>query len=375
VSKRDYYEILEVSKTATDQEIKSSYRKLALKFHPDRNPGDKTAEEKFKEAAEAYAILSDGDKRTRYDRFGHAGVGNGAQGFDPSAFTGFEDIFGGLGDIFGFGGGGRRGGPQRGADLRYDLEIKFEQAAKGIETTIQIPRQEACETCKGSGAAPGTSATTCPQCRGAGQLRYQQGFFTVARTCGQCRGAGKVISKPCQTCRGEGTVEQTRKLTVKIPAGIATGQRLRLTGEGEAGAHGGPAGDLYVVIIVQEHEFFQRDGNDLHCTVPLAFTTLALGDEIKVPGIDGEETIKIAESTQTGSTFRLRGKGMPDVSGRGRGDMLVTVQAVTPKKLSKEQKKLLEQLAATLPDQKVKPQVRDQEDERGIFDKVKDIFG
>jgi len=375
VSKRDYYEILEVSRTATDQEIKSSYRKLALKFHPDRNPGDKTAEEQFKVAAEAYAILSDGEKRARYDRFGHAGVGNGAQGFDPSQFSGFEDIFGGLGDIFGFG-GSRRAGPQRGADLRYDLEIKFEQAAKGVETNVQIPRHETCESCKGNGAAPGTSPSTCPQCRGAGQLRYQQGFFTVARTCGQCRGAGKVISKPCPDCRGNGTIEQNRKLTVKIPAGIATGQRLRLAGEGEAGTLGGPPGDLYVVIFVREHEFFQRDGNDLHCTVPLAFTTLALGSEIKVPGIDGEETVKVPESTQTGSTFRLRGKGMPDVSGRGRGDLLVTVQAITPKKLSKEQKKLLEQLAATLPEQKVKPKERDDEDDdRGIFGKVKDIFG
>ena len=374
MSKRDYYEILEVSRTASDQEIKSSYRKLALKFHPDRNQGDKTAEERFKEAAEAYAILSDDDKRARYDRFGHAGVG-GAQGFDPSQFTGFEDIFSGLGDIFGFGGAGRRSGPQRGADLRYDLEIKFEQSAKGVETSIQIPRHEACATCKGNGAAPGTSPTPCPQCRGSGQLRYQQGFFTVARTCGQCRGAGKVITKPCQTCRGAGTIEQMRKLTVKIPAGIATGQRMRLAGEGEAGTLGGPAGDLYVVIFVREHEFFQRDGNDLHCTVPLAFTTLALGGEITVPGIDAEQTVKIPESTQTGTTFRLRGKGMPDVSGRGHGDLLVTVQALTPKKLNKEQKKLLEQLAATLPEQKVAPSAREEDDDRGIFGKVKDIFG
>jgi len=375
VSKRDYYEILEISRTATDQEIKSSYRKLALKYHPDRNPGDRTAEEKFKEAAEAYAILSDGDKRARYDRFGHAGVGGGPQGFDPSQFSGFEDIFGGLGDIFGFGGGNRRSGPQRGADLRYDLEIKFEQAAKGVETHVQIPRQETCETCKGNGAAPGTSPTTCPQCRGTGQLRYQQGFFTVARTCGQCRGNGKVISKPCAACHGSGTVERTKKLTVKIPAGIATGQRLRLAGDGEAGTHGGPHGDLYVVIFVREHEFFQRDGNHLHCTVPLPLTTLALGADIKVPGIDGEHTVKVPESTQTGTTFRLRGKGMPDVSGRGHGDLLVTVQAVTPKKLTKDQRTLLEQLAATLPDTTVKPSVRDEDAERGIFDKVKDIFG
>ena len=376
MSKRDYYEILEVTSTATDQEIKSSYRKLALKFHPDRNQGDKTAEERFKEAAEAYAILSDAEKRARYDRFGHAGVGGAAQGFDPSQFSGFEDIFGGLGDIFGFGGASRRSGPQRGADLRYDLEIKFEQAATGVETNIQIPRHETCETCKGNGAAPGTTATQCPQCRGAGQLRYQQGFFTVARTCGQCRGTGKVITKPCPDCRGDGSIEQQRKLTVKIPAGIATGQRLRLAGEGEAGALGGPAGDLYVVIYVREHAFFQRDGNNLHCSVPLPFTTLALGSEIKVQGINEEESVKIPEGTQPGTTFRLRGKGMPDVSGRGRGDILLTVQGVIPKRLTKEQRKLLEQLAATLPEQKVKPSARDAEDEgRGIFGKVKDIFG
>lgn len=382
MSRHDYYEVLGVGKTASDQEIKSAYRKLALKYHPDRNQGNKGAEEKFKEAAEAYAVLADGDKRARYDRFGHAGVsgasGAGPQGFDPSVFSEFQDIFGGLGDIFGLGGafgGARRQGPQRGSDLRYDLEIKFEQAAKGVDTTIQIPRQETCGSCKGSGAAPGSSPTTCPQCRGAGQLRYQQGFFTVARTCGQCRGAGKVIAKPCHACHGQGTVEQTRKLTVKIPAGIATGQRLRLSGEGEAGSLGGPAGDLYVVIFVQEHEFFQRDGNDLHCQVPVHFTTLALGAEIKVPGLDGHETVKIPESTQTGTTFRLRGKGMPDVSGRGHGDLLVTVHASTPKKITKEQRKLLEQLAATLPEQAVTPHARDDHEDRGIFEKVKDIFG
>jgi molecular chaperone DnaJ len=381
VSKRDYYEVLGVGKSASDSEIKSAYRKLALQHHPDRNPGNKAAEEKFKEAAEAYSVLADEDKRARYDRFGHAGVTGGAgggPGFDPTIFADFQDIFGGLGDIFGFGGafgGGRRGGPQRGADLRYDLEIDFVQSAKGVDTTVQIPRREKCETCKGSGAAPGSSPTTCPQCRGTGQLRYQQGFFTVARTCGQCRGSGKIVTKPCPTCHGDGTVEQTRKLTVKIPAGIATGQRLRLTGEGEAGSHGGPPGDLYVVVIVREHEFFQRDGNDLHCEMPVHFTTLALGGELTVPTIDGTETVKIPEGTQTGSTFKVRGKGMPDVSGRGKGDLLVTVQAMTPKKLTKEQKKLLEQLAESLPPVKSTPKSRDEGDERGIFDKVKDIFG
>ena len=378
MTKRDFYEVLGVSRTAGDQDIKSAYRKLALKYHPDRNPGDKTAEERFKEAAEAYSVLADPDKRARYDRFGHAGVAGaagGPGGVDPTIFADFQDIFGGLGDIFGFGdvfgGGRRRGGPQRGADLRYDMEIAFEQAAKGSETTIQIPRQETCETCHGSGAAAGTSATSCPQCRGTGQLRYQQGFFTVARTCGQCRGTGKVIAKPCATCRGQGTTEQQRKITVKIPPGIATGQRLRLNGEGEAGTQGGPSGDLYVVIHVAEHELFQRDGNNLHCEVPLSFPTLALGGEIIVPGIDGDETVKIPEGTQPGTTFKVKGKGMPDVSGRGHGDLLVTVQAVTPKKLSKEQRKLLEQLAATLPAEKFEPTRRsDDEEDRGIFGKI-----
>jgi molecular chaperone DnaJ len=382
VSKRDYYAVLGVARTATDQEIKSAYRKLALKHHPDRNPGDHAAEEQFKECAEAYAVLADPDKRARYDRFGHAAVSGatgGAAGFDPTIFAEFDDIFGSLGDIFGFGGifggGRRRGGPQRGADLRYDLEITFEQAASGTETAIQIPRHETCETCRGSGAAAGSSPTTCAQCRGTGQLRYQQGFFTVARTCGQCRGSGRVIAKPCTTCHGQGTVEQLRKLTVKIPAGIASGQRLRLTGEGESGAQGGPAGDLYVVIEVAEHPFFHRDGNDLACEIPVNFTTLALGGEIQVPSVLGDpEPFKVPEGTATGSMFRLRGKGMPDVSGRGRGDLLVTVQAITPKKLTREQRKLFEQLATLLPPQEFEPTPR-QQDDRGLFDKVKDIFG
>lgn len=380
-TKRDYYEVLGVVRTATDQEIKSSYRKLALKYHPDRNPGDKSAEELFKEAAEAYAVLADTDKRHMYDRFGHAGLGGAATGgFDPTVFTGFEDILGGLGDIFGigdmFGGQRRRGGPQRGADLRYDLEISFDESAKGLETTIQIPRNETCETCNGSGAAAGSKPQTCPQCHGRGQLRYQQGFFTVARTCGQCRGTGSIITSPCATCRGSGRVQQQRKLTVKIPAGIASGQRLRLSGEGEAGAGGGPAGDLYVVVHVQDHQFFHREGNDLFCEIPLNYPTLALGGEIQIQTLEGEDTFKIPEGTQSGATFRLRGRGMPDVvSGRGRGDLMITVMVVTPKKLTKDQRKLLEQLAETLPKEKFEPTPRDEHEERGIFDRVKDIFG
>ena len=380
MSKRDYYEILQVERTATDQEIKSSYRKLALKFHPDRNPGDKAAEESFKEAAEAYSVLADSDKRHMYDRFGHAGLGGAAtSGFDPSVFTGFEDILGGLGDVFGlgdiFGGGRRRGGRTRGADLRYDLEISFEESARGAESTIQIPRSETCETCKGVGAAPGNEPIVCPACRGAGQIRHQQGFFTVARTCGQCRGVGRIIVKPCQTCRGAGRIQKERKLTLKIPPGIATGQRLRLQNEGESGAGGGPSGDLYVVIHVQDHPFFQRDGNALHCEVPVAFTTLALGGEITVPTLDGNETMPIPPGISTGHVFTLHGKGMPDVSGRGRGDLLVSVKVVTPQKLSREQKKILEQFAQTLPKEEFSPTPLEEHADRGLFDRVKDIFG
>jgi molecular chaperone DnaJ len=375
VSKRDYYEILGIPKNANDQQIKSAYRKLALQYHPDRNPGNTDAEEKFKEAAEAYAILCDQEKRTRYDRFGHAGVSSQAgSGFDPSTFAGFEDIFGGIfGDFFG---GGRRGGPERGTDLRYDLEITFEESAKGVETGIEIPRLESCDTCKGSGAAAGSTPTVCTQCHGRGQQRFQQGFFTVARTCGRCQGTGRVVSKPCQTCKGAGRTEQHRKLTVKIPAGIANGQRLRLHGEGEAGMAGGPPGDLYVFIEVPEHPFFRREGNDLSCEIPLNFTTLALGGSIDVPTLDGHESYKVPEGTQSGSTFRLRNKGMPDVSGRGRGDLFFTVQAVTPKKLSREQRSLLEQLSQALPKEKVEPRQREADsEEKNIFDKVKDIFG
>ena len=379
MSARDYYEVLGVSRDASDADIKSAYRKLALKYHPDRNAGDGTAEEKFKEAAEAYAVLADADKRSRYDRFGHAAVsGAGGQGFDPSVFTGFEDILGGLGDIFGFGdvfgGGGRRrgGGPQRGADLRYDLEITFAQSAKGAESTVQIPRRESCDGCSGSGAAPGTQPTACGQCRGSGQIRFQQGFFTMARTCSACRGSGRIVSSPCKTCRGEGQVEQQKKLTVKIPAGIASGQRLRLTGEGEGGMRGGPPGDLYVVIFVQDDARFTRDGNDLHSEIDVWFTTLALGGEVPAPGIDDTHPVKIPEGTTTGTVFRLRGKGMPDVSGRGKGDLMVTVRGVTPKLLSREQKKMLEQFADTLAADG--PGERRDED-KGIFDKVKDIFG
>ena len=375
MSKRDYYEILGVPKNAADQQIKSAYRKLALQYHPDRNQGNKVAEDKFKEAAEAYAILSDSEKRARYDRFGHAGVSSpGAGGFDPSTFAGFEDIFGGIfGDFFG---GARRGGPERGSDLRYDLEITFEESARGIETSITIPRLESCEICHGSGAAPGSSPTTCPQCQGRGQQRFQQGFFTVARTCSRCEGTGRIISKPCLTCKGQGRRPKERTLTVKVPAGISDGQRLRISGEGESGPHSGPAGDLYVFIEVAPHPFFRREGNNLSCEIPLNFTVLALGGSIEVPTLEDHEAFKVPEGTQSGAIFRLRGKGMPDVSGRGRGDLFFTVQAVTPKKLNKEQRILLEQLSKVLPKEKFDPRPVDAgEDEKNLFDKVKDIFG
>jgi molecular chaperone DnaJ len=382
VTTRDYYEVLEISRTASEQEIKSAYRKLALRYHPDRNPGNREAEEKFKEAAEVYAVLADPQKRSLYDRFGHAGVSAGAgagAGFDPSIFADFGDVLGGLGDIFGFGdlfgGARRRGGPQRGADLRYDVEISFDDSARGTELTIQIPRAEVCDTCRGSGAAAGSGPTTCPSCHGRGQLRYQQGFFTVARTCGQCRGTGQIIAKPCTACGGAGRITRERKLTAKIPAGIASGQRLRLNGEGEGGLAGGPPGDLYVVVQVQDHEFFERDGNDLHCEIPVNFTTLALGGEVVVPSLLGdEETLTVPAGAQSGATFRIRGKGMPDVAGRGRGDLLVRVAVSVPKKLTRDQRQALEQLAKALPAERFEP-TRTEREDRGIFDRVKDIFG
>jgi molecular chaperone DnaJ len=382
VSKRDYYEVLGIERVATDQQVKSAYRKLALKHHPDRNPGNREAEERFKEAAEAYAVLADREKRSLYDRFGHAGVsgaGPGAGGgFDPTIFADFSDIFAGLGDVFGFGdifgGRRRRGGPQRGADLRYDLEITFEESASGAETTVQIPREETCETCSGSGAAPGTSPETCSQCRGTGQLRYQQGFLTVARPCSTCRGTGKTIARPCQTCRGAGRIARERKLTVKIPAGISTGQRLRLYGEGEHGSAGGPSGDLYVVVHVQEHAFFHREGDDLYCEMPISFPTAALGGAVRVPTLNGHEELHIPAGTQAGHRFKVRGKGMPNVSGRGQGDLHVIARVTVPKKLSKEQKHLLEELAKTIKEESVSLDGSESAD-KPFFERVKDIFG
>ena len=329
VSKRDYYEVLGVERGATDQQIKSAYRKLALKHHPDRNPGNREAEEQFKEAAEAYAVLADREKRSLYDRFGHAGVsGAGAGGIRS------DDLCGLLRHLRGTrrrrsasatssaraaGAAGRSEAPTCATTSRS----RSMESATGAETTIQIPREETCETCQGSGAATGTSAETCNQCRGAGQLRYQQGFLTVARPCPNCRGTGKTIAKPCSACRGAGRIGRDRKITVKIPAGIATGQRMRLHGEGEHGTAGGPPGDLYVVVHVQDHHFFHREGDDLYCEVPIAFPTLALGGSVKVPTLNGHEDLHIPTGTQSGARFKLRGKGMPNVSGRGHGDLHV----------------------------------------------------
>ncbi|HUF24497.1 MAG TPA: molecular chaperone DnaJ [Vicinamibacterales bacterium] len=379
--KRDYYEVLGVERGASEADIKSAYRRQALKYHPDRNPGDHKAEERFKEAAEAYSVLADTDKRARYDRFGHQGVSaGGAQGFDPTIFADFGDLFSNLGDVFGFGdvfsGRGRRGGPQRGSDLRYDLEIAFDESFTGTESAIQIPRDETCETCTGTGAAEGTAPETCKECAGRGQLRYQQGFFTVARPCPHCRGTGRFIANPCAACAGQGRVSQERTLKIKIPAGIANGQQIRLYGEGEHGLAGGPAGDLYVVVHVADHAFFQREGDDLYLQMPVTFPALALGTRLAVPTPSGADaTVDVPPGTASGTRLRVRGKGMPSVQGRGKGDLYVQVAVQVPKKLTKEQRAALEALAETMPMGKPVPADLDRDEDRSVFDKVKDLFG
>lgn len=366
MSKRDYYEILGVSKTATETEIKRAYRTLAVKHHPDKNPDDPQAEEKFKEAAEAYSVLSDPQKRAAYDRFGHQGVGAGAGGFNPG-FSNIEDIF----DLFGFGDmfgqrGGRRTTVQRGSDLRYDLEITLEEAAAGKEEKLQIPRLETCGECEGKGTEKGTQPETCITCSGSGQTRYQQGFFSVMRTCPNCGGKGQIIKNPCKKCRGAGRIEKEKTLEIKIPAGVETGSRLRVNGEGEDGPNGGPSGDLFVVIHVAEHELFERQGANLYASVPISFAQAALGAEIKVKTLDGEEDLKIPAGTQTGTVFRIKEKGMPILGGRGKGDLFVATTLVTPKNLTKEQRKLLEQLA----------EIEDIDfQDQSFIDKVRNIFG
>ena len=367
--------MLGVSRDASEQDIKSAYRKLALQFHPDRNPNNPDAEEKFKECSEAYAVLADDNKRSMYDRFGHAGVGAGmgdagGAGIDISdifnEFFGSSGFSGGFSDVFG-GGGRRRNQSQRGADLREDVSLEFEEAAFGTETKVSVRRHETCEECSGSGAAPGKTAVTCRSCGGRGQVRYQQGFFSIARTCPTCQGSGSVITDPCSKCKGEGRVLQQRVVDAKIPAGVEDGTRIRFTGLGEGGVHGGPPGDLYVVLHVKDHRFFAREGNDLHCVIPISFTQAALGAEINVPTLEGEHLLKVPEGTQSGTTLRLRGKGIPILNGRGKGDLFVEVRIQTPGKLNKRQRELLQELDGMT-------RVENKPQQRSLLGKVKDIF-
>lgn len=369
VTKRDYYEVLGVERTVSEQDLKGAYRKLAMQYHPDRNPGDHTAEEKFKEAAEAYSVLSDAQKRAAYDAYGHQGV-SGAGGFDPSAMD-LSDI---LSQVFGFGdvfGGQQRGGgrnrPAKGDDLRYDMTLSFEEAAFGKLVDIQVPKLEPCERCKGKGAEPGSGSITCPACQGRGEQIFSQGFLSVRRTCSSCGGVGQIVKQVCRDCRGDAYRQVNRKLRVTVPAGIADGNRLRIPAEGQPGANGGPNGDLYIFFAVKEHPVFEREGNDLHCTVPVSVTQAVLGDEIEVPTLEGPHKLAIPEGTQSGTELRIRGKGVAEVQGRGRGDLVVHVDVRIPSRLTKDQKRLFEELAQTLP-------VSNEPHEKGLFAKVKDYF-
>jgi molecular chaperone DnaJ len=346
MAKRDYYEVLGINRDASDEDIKKAYRKLAMKHHPDRNPDNPKSEELFKEAKEAYEVLCDSAKRAAYDQYGHAGVDHQA-GMGAGAGAGFGSFADAFGDIFGdiFGGGGRqRSSVYRGADLRYNLEIALEEAAHGTETRIRIPTMQECETCKGTGAKPGTQPTTCATCGGHGQVRMTQGFFSIQQTCPKCHGSGKVVQSPCATCSGAGRVKHQKTLSVKIPAGVDEGDRIRLSGEGEAGVNGGPSGDLYVVIHIRAHEVFSREGNDLHCEMPVSITKAALGGEIEIPTLDGYAKIKIPAETQSGKVFRLRGKGIKGVRSQTFGDLMCHVVVETPVNLTGRQKELLEEL-------------------------------
>ena len=368
MSKRDYYDVLGVNRDASDDDIKKAYRKLAMKHHPDRNPDSKESEDKFKEAKEAYEALSDGNMRTRYDQFGHAGMegsgggGGGGQGFADA----FSDIFG---DIFGGAGGARRSNVYRGADLRYNLEISLEEAARGTETKIRIPTMEECEPCHGTGAKPGTEASTCSTCAGHGQVRMQQGFFSIQQTCPTCHGSGKTISNPCKACQGAGRIKQHKTLSVKIPSGVDEGDRIRLSAEGEHGINGGPAGDLYVMIHLKQHAVFKRDSDDLHCEMPVSFTTAALGSDIDIPTLDGHAKIKIDAETQNGKVFRLRGKGIKGVRSQQHGDLYCHVVVETPVNLNARQKELLRELETISQGQDNNPRAK------GWMDRVKDFFG
>ena len=382
MSKRDYYEVLGVSKTATQDELKKAYRKLARKYHPDLNKDNEEAAEKFKECNEAYSVLSDDQKRAQYDQFGHAAFENGgmgggggfggAGGFGGFGGSGMEDIF----DMF-FGGQGGRGGnraksgPQRGADLRFDLEISFEEAAFGLEKEINLYRDETCDHCHGEGAEPGSKVESCPECNGTGYVRFTQntmfGQMVNERPCSRCKGEGKIISEPCKECRGKGTVKRNKKLKVKIPAGVDNGSRLRVSGEGEAGAKGGPSGDLYVYLYVKPHKFFERDGTTVLCEVPINIVQATLGADIKVPTLDGQVTMKVPEGTQPGKILRLKGKGIPSLRGGSRGDQLVRIKVVVPTKLSDKQKDALRKFADISKDN-INPE------EKSFMDKVKDFF-
>ncbi len=368
MAKRDYYEVLGVGRDASEGEVKKAYRRLAMKFHPDRNPDDPEATERFKEASEAYEALSDADTRATYDRFGHAGMGqNGPGGFGGGG-SNFSDMFSDVfGDIFG-GGRGGRSGPRRGADLQYTLQLDLEQAVRGDSVSIKIPTLVSCHHCGGDGAAPGSSPTTCPDCDGVGQVRMTQGFFTLQQTCPRCRGSGQIITDPCRPCGGRGVMEDTRHLSVKVPAGVDTGDRIRLSGEGEAGPSGGPAGDLYVQIAVREHPLFSRDGRHLFCEVPISFPDAALGGELEVPTLDGRVKLKIPPETQSGKLFRLRGKGVQPVRGGPKGDLMCRVVVETPVNLSADQKDLLARFRATLEDGEQSPK------EKSWFEGVRKFF-
>jgi len=377
VSVRDYYEVLGVERTADEAALKGAYRKLAMKFHPDRNPGDKEAEAKFREAAEAYGVLSDGQKRATYDRYGHQGLNNsggGGGGFDPGAFHDFEDILGafGFGDLFGMGSGGGRGragsrGQARGEDIRHDLTISLEDAVKGTQAEIQVPRHDPCTRCNGRGAEPNDGLVTCPMCKGCGEVLYQQSFLSIRRTCGQCNGRGRLIRRPCVQCKGEGILRSERKLKVTVPPGVDTGIRLKQTGAGHPGPNGARAGDLYVVMHVEEHPVFKRKEDDLHCLIPINVTQAALGADVDLLTFDGLERVKIPEGTESGEVVRLRGKGVPSLRGGGRGEIIVHIEVRTPRKLSREQRKLMEQLRDLLP-------VENEPQEKGLLDRFKEFF-
>ncbi|RKQ95783.1 molecular chaperone DnaJ [Kushneria sinocarnis] len=375
MAKRDYYEILGVDRNADAREIKKAYRRLAQKYHPDRNPDDDNAAENFREVSDAYEVLSDDEKRAAYDQFGHAGVdgqgGGGGGGFGGAGAGGFSDIFG---DVFGdiFGGGGRRNpnAPQRGADLRYNLEVDLEDAVAGTTVDIRVPRLVECERCSGDGAEPGTNKKGCPTCHGMGQVRMQQGFFAVQQTCPTCHGRGEVVESPCRKCHGEGRVQETRTLSVKIPAGVDTGDRIRLNSEGEAGVNGGPAGDLYVQVAIKSHPIFERDGRDLHCEVPISFVDATLGGELEVPTLEGRVKLRIPAETQTGKLFRLRGKGVKPVRGGSPGDLICKVVLETPVNLTEEQQQLLRQFQESLDGTGTKHSPR----KSSWFDGVKKFF-